>query len=130
MLPFYAGPTDFTPKAELSLSGVFEFTGISRPENVSAFFNQITDWLKEFEQNGLENGKWPDGGIKVNFKLTYCNSASSKYIYQILEFIIGWMKHGLKPTINWYYDENDDTMKEDGMDIAESLDYEFNFLPL
>lgn len=131
MLPFYAGPTEFTPKTELSnLTGVFEFTGVSRPENVSDFFKQLIDWLKAFEQSCTETGKWPEKGITINFKLTYCNSASSKYIYQLLEIILTWEKYGIQPVINWYYDESDDSMRDDGMDIADALEYEFNYIAM
>jgi len=131
MLPFYAGASEYTPKTELSNhTGIFEFSGVSRPENVSEFYNKLINWIREFEQHCIGTGKWPENGITVNFKLTYCNSASSKYIYQLLEMILGWMKYGIKPVVNWYFDENDDTMRDDGMDIADALDYEFNFLPM
>ena len=131
MLPFYTGSTGNTPKAEFSnTTGVFELTGISNPENVSLFYNQIIDWLKEFEQLCTSTGKWPDNGITVNFNLTYCNSASSKYLYKVLEIIKAWVKVGVTLVVNWYYDESDDKMLDDGQDIAEALDYEFNYIPL
>jgi hypothetical protein len=131
MLPFYSGSSDFTPKAEFSnLSGVFELTGVSRPENVSAFYNQLIDWLKAFEQDCLHSGIWPSHEITMDFKLTYCNSASSKYIFQMLEIIMSWERHGIIPVINWYYDENDDKMKDDGQDLADALEYNFNYIPL
>jgi hypothetical protein len=131
MLPFYSGSSDFTPKAELSnLTGLFELSGVSRPENVSAFYNQLIDWLKAFEQECLQTGQWSGREITVNFKLTYCNSASSKYIYQMLEIIKAWKKYGIPTVVNWYYDESDDMMRDDGQDLAEALEYEFNYIPL
>jgi len=84
----------------------------------------------EFEQQCTTKGKWPDNGITVNFKLTYCNSASTKYLYQMLEIIRTWMKAGVTLVVNWYYDDNDDKMLDDGQDIAEALDCEFNYIPL
>jgi hypothetical protein len=131
MLPFYSGSSDFTPKAEFSnLSGLFELSGVSRPENVSAFYSNLIDWLKSFEQDSRQKGTWPENGITLNFKLTYCNSASSKYIFQMLEIILAWKKFGITPVINWYYDESDDMMRDDGQDLAEALEFDFNYIPL
>jgi hypothetical protein len=130
MLPFYSGSTDFSPKAEFSnLTGLFELSGVSRPENVSAFYSQLIDWLRAFENDCIQKGTWPEG-IIVNFKLTYCNSASSKYIFQILEILLGWRKYSITPVINWYYDESDDMMRDDGQDLADALEFEFNYIPL
>ncbi len=131
MLPFYSGSSEFAPKAEFSnLTGLFELSGVSRPENVSAFYSQLIGWLKAFEQESIQKNTWPPNGVTMNFKLTYCNSASTKYIFQMLEAIISWEKYGLKPVINWYYDENDDNMRDDGQDLADALDYDFNYLIL
>jgi hypothetical protein len=131
MLPFYSGSSESAPRAEFSnLTGLFELSGVSRPENVSAFYDNLIDWLRDFEQDCLHTGVWPANGIVVNFKLTYCNSASSKYLYQLLEIISSWTQYGIAPVINWYYDESDDKMKEDGLDLAEALEYDFNYLPL
>ncbi len=131
MLPFYSGSSDFSPRAEFSnTTGLFELAGVSRPENVSAFYSQLIDWLKLFEQESVHSGAWPGNGITFNFKLTYCNSASSKYIFQILEIILSWKRFGIQPVINWYYDESDDKMKDDGQDLADALEYNFNYLSL
>jgi hypothetical protein len=131
MLPFYSGPTEYTPKAEFSnQTGLFEITGISRPENVSEFYDHIVNWLKDFEKQYVINGEWKQREILMNIKLTYCNSATSKYLYKILEVIKVWTDFGLVPVINWYYDEEDDKMLEDGHDISEALGYDFNFIPV
>ena len=131
MLPFYSGSSDFTPRAEFSnMSGLFELAGVSRPENVSAFYSNLIEWLRSFEHDCRQKGAWPEDGITMNFKLTYCNSASSKYIFQMLEIILSWNKFGITPVINWYYDENDDMMRDDGQDLADALEFDFNYIPL
>jgi hypothetical protein len=131
MLPFYSGSSDFAPKAEFSnITGVFELSGVSRPENVSAFYNQLIDWLKAFESEVLSTRKFPHKNITMNFKLTYFNSASSKYIFQMLEIIKSWSKFGIIPAINWYYEESDDKMLDDGQDLSDALECDFNYIPL
>jgi hypothetical protein len=131
MLPFYSGSSDFAPKAEFSnITGLFELSGVSRPENVSVFYNQLIDWLKAFENEDLSTRKFPRKEITMNFKLTYFNSASSKYIFQMLEIVKSWSKFGIIPAINWYYEESDDKMLDDGQDLADALEYDFNYIPL
>jgi len=131
MKPFYYESSDYAPRVDFnSLTGVFELEGISRPENVSAFYIDLIGWLKEYEQGWCKTGKAAETGIVLNIKLTYCNSASSKYILQATEIIVSWKKYGILPKINWYYDESDEKMKEDGQDLSDALDYSFNFVSL
>jgi hypothetical protein len=131
MNTFYYEASDYAPRANFNHNtGTFELEGVSRPENVSAFYTHLISWLKEFEQQCLTTGKIPYNEIVMNFKLTYCNSASSKYILQMLEIMKSWIRFGIKPKINWYYDESDDKMLEDGQDLADAMEYNFNFYPL
>ena len=131
MNTFYYEASDYAPRANFNnKTGIFELEGISRPENVSAFYSHLINWLKDFEQQYLATGKKPDNDIIMNFKLTYYNSASSKYILQMLEIMKSWITFGIKPKINWYYDESDEKMLEDGQDLADALEYDFNFYPL
>lgn len=117
--------TDFTPSMRLDpVKLEMEFDGISRPENVGLFYQQVLDWIDELEDN-IE--KVNGSQIKVIFKLTYCNSASQKFILMILERIISLRKHGVEPVVDWYYDEGDDQMLEDGEDISDVAELEFNF---
>jgi len=131
MKPFYSEASDFSPRADFNnLTGVFELTGVSMPENVSVFYLGLIKWLREFDLQYLSTGKLREGSITLNFRLTYLNSASSKYILQMLEIVKTWIKYGVKPQINWYFDENDEEMKEDGRDLSEALEYGFNFLTM
>jgi hypothetical protein len=131
MNTFYYEASDYAPKANFNhKTGIFELEGVSRPENVSAFYTHLINWLKEFENQYVVPGNIPNNEINISFKLTYCNSASSKYILQMLEIIKSWIRSGITLKINWYYDESDDKMLEDGQDLADAIEYEFNFYPL
>jgi hypothetical protein len=130
MLPFHSDPTEFFPRVELSSqTGVFEISGVSRPENGAVFYARIIEWLNAFELACAEAGRWPVDKIIMNFRLTYCNSSSTKYIFQILEILLSWKRFGIVPEVNWYYDESDDKMRDDGQDLADALDSAFNFYP-
>jgi len=131
MKPFLCEACDFSPRADFNpMTGIFELSGISRPENVSTLYADLNSWLREFERECLSTGTWKTGFVTFNFRLTYLNSASSKYVLQMLELARTWARYGIKLNINWYYDASDDEMQEDGQDIADALEYEFTFLPL
>jgi hypothetical protein len=131
MKTFFTASTEFTPKAAFNgENGLFELEGVSRPENVSGFYEPLIQWIKNFEEDCCNEVIWPVTRIRTDIKLTYCNSASSKYIYQLLEIIVSWKKYGLYPLINWYYDESDDKMKDDGQDLSDALEYPFVYIPV
>lgn len=118
-------PSEYTPALHLDPhKKKIEISGISRPENVGLFYQQVLDWIDEFE-DGME-GEEP-GNIHVIFKLEYCNSATLKFLLMILERLANFQDKGYSLTIDWYYDDGDDKMLEDGEDIADAAEIDFNF---
>ena len=70
--------TDYTPALDLNPAKLsMSFKGISRPENVGLFYQQVIDWIDDIiaESDDIDGTT-----ITVIFKLDYCNSASQKYI--------------------------------------------------
>jgi hypothetical protein len=61
--------------------------------------------------------------------LIYFNSSTSKYLIQILEVFKAYKTAGYTVEIEWYYDEWDDQMLEDGEDLAEAVSLDFEFIP-
>ena len=37
---------------------------------------------------------------------------------------------GVQIEINWFYEEGDDKMQEDGEDLADAVDLEFNYIEM
>jgi len=62
--------------------------------------------------------------------MSYFNSSSSKFIIQILRHVKNLKDHGLDLIIDWYYEEGDEKMMEDGEDLAESVELEFNYIEM
>ena len=117
--------TDYTPAIDLDPAGfTMKFTGVSRPENVGLFYQQIIDWVNELVEE--YNEKSPKE-LKLIFKLDYCNSTSQKYILIVLEKLVELKKKGLVIIVDWLYDEGDDKMLEDGEDISDAIGIKFNF---
>lgn len=118
-------PTDYTPAIDLNPSNLtMTFTGVSRPENVGLFYQQIIEWISDL---ALEITELAPTTIKLVFKLEYCNSSSQKYILVVLEKLIKLKGKGLEIAIEWWYEEGDDKMLEDGEDIADAIGLQLLF---
>ncbi len=124
--------TDFTPKVSfLADSGQLEISGVSRPEDVAGFYEEPLSWLAEFEEQVLRSeNRYGIQELNVSFKMSYFNSSSSKYIIQMLRHIKNLISGGIGTRIEWYYEEGDEKMMEDGEDIAEAVELEFNYIEL
>jgi hypothetical protein len=117
--------TDYTPALDLNAANLtMQFTGVSRPENVSLFYQQVLDWISDLAD---EYDSSKPGTLKVIFKLNYCNSASQKYILIVLEKLLELKGIGLSLEVDWYYENGDDKMQEDGEDISDAVGLKFNF---
>ena len=122
---------EFTPEIHLNhQTHEFLFEGVSRPENVTDFYSQVINWIADYESHLYKNHVL--GGKKFTvhtvFKYSYFNSASSKMIFNFLESLrrIGMM--GYELVIDWYYEDGDDQMKDDGEELSEAIDIPFNFI--
>jgi hypothetical protein len=129
MKSLFLESTEFTPEVHFNTdSHIFDMTGVSMPENASVFYQQVTEWLNEYEKNIVNNCTETDIiSIKLNFKLTYCNSASAKYLLLIMEKLKTFKAAGFNIEINWYYDAGDELMLDDGKDLSESVNIPFNY---
>ena len=125
--------TDYTPGVNFRIdSGHLELSGISRPEDVADFYEDILDWLGELENSVLGKSELKYNLLKLIFeiRLSYFNSSSSKYLIMMLRHIKNILDGGLQVEINWFYEEGDDKMQEDGEDLADAVDLEFNYIEM
>ena len=124
--------TDFTPKVNFILeTGQLEISGISRPEDVAGFYEEPLNWLSRFEETILRSEKrYEFQDLHLIFQLSYFNSSSSKYIIQMLRHIKNLIGQGIPVTIDWFYEEGDEKMLEDGEDLAEAVELDFNYIEL
>ncbi len=118
--------TDYTPALDFNPANLsMQFKGVSRPENVGLFYQQAIDWVDALSE---ETGSIQPGIIRLIFKLDYCNSASQKYILILLERLIDLAKKDFSLSVDWYYDDGDEKMLEDGEDIADAMGIKFNLI--
>lgn len=106
-----------TPKVILDKdNGVFEISGRSLPEDAREFYRPIIEWLQEYASN-------PNPETVFNFKLEYFNTASSKFLLDVLQTLEGIPN----AKVIWYHFEDDEDMEEAGKEFEDMVDVEFEF---
>ena len=123
-------PTEFTPKVNFDPgNNFFEISGFSRPENVIGFFRPILKWLEEYSENLLsQNTDFNKKLLTLNFKMTYFNSASSKFLLDVLLEFMKFKSKGNEVEVNWYYEDGDEEIQESGEEMSDMLGYPFKFI--
>ena len=98
--------TEDTPEVILDpLNGQFEFRGISIMEDAVEFYSPIKDWIRDYARN-------PNPETVVNFYMEYCNTSSSKQVYEVLIRFVNIEVIGKKIEINWYYQDFDEDVRD------------------
>ena len=131
MNPLFIEKGEFTPKISFDPeSRQLEIVGISRPENVGEFYEPVLDWFLELEKE-VEYGVFSideDKPLVLKMHLAYFNSATSKVLWQMLEVFNSLINKGLKIKVEFYYDEGDEQMLEDGQELSETSNIPFEFI--
>lgn len=109
--------TEDTPKILLDKkNGIFEVSGRSLPEDSAEFYRPILEWIANYEKEA-------NPATDFVFKLEYSNTASSKFVLDILSALKDIA--GIK--IIWYYREDDEDMEETGREFSEQVEIPFEF---
>jgi len=111
--------TEDTPRIILDADKeLLEISGRSLPEDVTAFYEPVLNWLNEYAES-------PNDKTVFNFKLTYFNTASSKLLLDILMKLEELHEKGHDVLIRWHYPEDDEDMEEAGEEYADIVDVPF-----
>lgn len=109
-------PTKYSPKVELNPEGFIHIGGRSIVEDPFAFYGPILSWVKNVSSSTL----------KVEIKLEYLNTSSSKVLYQLLTTIKENYNH-TNVSISWFYEEDDEDTFELGKEFESQLELPFGF---
>lgn len=119
--------TEYTPEIDFNKDTcIFSVSGMSRPENVRVFYDPMLTWFKEFVDETINNKS--KRKVVANFKMTYFNSASAKKIWDFLSLLEKIDRAGIDLDINWYYEEDDETILEGGEELSGAIELKFNFI--
>ncbi len=116
--------TERSPEIEFDfVNNSFLIAGESYPEDISSLYGPVIASLEKY----LESQKQTE--ITFNFKLIYFNSSSARVIMGLFDLLDKSAENN-SVIINWYFEEDDDTMEELGEEFSEDLvNAVFNLLP-
>ncbi|HUS86966.1 MAG TPA: DUF1987 domain-containing protein [Bacteroidales bacterium] len=120
---FLVEPTRNTPEIVLKPDGNMRLKGRSIHENVEDFYKESLKWISEYVEVPAET-------TCVDIQLEYFNSASAKYIIQLLQKLQMVTLKNKKYFINWFYDEGDEDILERGEYFSSVLNVPFNFIEI
>jgi len=106
-----------TPSVALSTNGVLKLEGRSIPEDAAKFFKPLLDWTKEFTANE----------IRVDIKLEYFNTSSSKFILEMLRLLENNPDNN-NILVNWFYEEGDLDVLESGQYFESIIGIPFKYI--
>jgi hypothetical protein len=109
---------------------VFELEGNSTPEDIKGFYNPILSTINEYFEKKIESfelEEFKHQPFQYKFMLYYFNSSTAKIISDILITCEKYKSKGINIEIYWYYDENDEEMKETGEEFEEMVTIPFHF---
>lgn len=95
---------------ELSLKGE------AYPENAAMFWGEIINTVRRFIEQ--DSSREP---IAVNVALAYFNSSSTKMLFSLFDTLNEAAATGTPVILNWYHDEEDDTIYEFGQELREDF---------
>jgi len=133
MQKFIIDPTVTTPRICFSPdNNQFYIQGVSSPEDVRSLYYPVLEWIKKFidEVLAVKHKMYNrDNPLRFQIDLTYFNSSSAKFFYDILIELKRLDAAGYPVKVEWFYDEEDSDMKEAGADISILVEMEFDLIP-
>lgn len=110
----YLAGTAATPEVDFRFDTHYlSLKGESYPENGQAFYGPLMDVLATYLA-GLDHAP-----ITMDVQLAYFNSSSTKLLLELFDLLNNAAVKGNYVTLNWYYDEDDDTILEFGEEVAD-----------
>ena len=100
----------------------FELIGQCYMEHTDKFFQPVFQWVDEFLSNQHDE-------ITLNIKLSYFNTSAVKCIWELLNRLAKYQKEiQNKVEVYWYFDEDDDNMRDIYFDFKEEIPLSFNHI--
>jgi hypothetical protein len=133
MKSFQINGTLVSPAVDFNLeTRVLELSGYSRPENVRDFYFPLIQWLDELNTIQMNNRSMNISlePFSFKFKFIYFNSSSAKFIYDIIILLNEFQKDGFPINIYWYYDADDDELREAGEELSDMANVPFFYVEM
>jgi hypothetical protein len=113
-----------TPEVHFNLeTGVFTVTGRALPEDAHDFFSPIEKWTQEYMLDPLDS-------TTVELRIDYFNSASTRYIFNILMSFEDLVEAGKDVKVIWFYKADDEMIEAKGEELESILELPFEMRTL
>ncbi len=122
MTNLYIKGTSKTPEIDFK-PGILQIAGRSIAEDAVAFYQPVIKWLEDYL-------KKPESLTRLNLKMEYINSGSNRFIFAIMRMLDEAYSQGYNMVINWYYEEDDDTIKNLGRDFQTLVKAPFKMVEI
>ena len=99
-------------------TGIFKVSGRALPEDALEFFKPIEDWLRAYSEDPLDM-------TVMEMSVDYFNSASTRYIFNILMSLEDLIDAGKQAKVVWYYRNDDDMIEAKGEELESILEVPF-----
>jgi hypothetical protein len=93
---------------------ILQVIGSSLPENVYSLYEPVMEWIKEFVESPVLN---PD--LRIIFQIQYYNSGTIRYLAELLTKIADLHSKGLKYSVEWHYESDDENIRQAGEDLSD-----------
>ena len=100
--------------------GLIEIEGASFLEDNMSFYAPILEWVNEYINDPKDT--------TVNIELSYFNSSAAKLLLTIFKTIGVIRKKNFQLTVNWKYSEDDEDIRDSGLDFAKLSRIPFNMI--
>lgn len=110
--------TDRSPDVDFDFqANIFSLRGMCYLENVSEFFKPVLEVFEPYLKD------LSDAEVSFSFHMSYFNSSSARIIMRLFDLLDATAERGNKVSIIWNYEEDDDSMEEQGEDFGEDLEH-------
>lgn len=97
-------------------------TGQSYPENAFKFYDPVFSWIDNYLASNPPE-------IRVDIRLSYVNTSSSKCIMMLLEKLEKAFQEGVGIILNWYCDMENESEVECAEEFKEDVTFPFEIIP-
>ena len=109
----------------------FYIRGVSRPEDVSGFYQPIVEWMEHYQDYlcTYEPDRYSgDDPMTFRLEFEYFNSSTAKFLFDILTSIKSLAECNIPIQLAWVYESEDIDMKEAGEDLSLLIDMDFVYI--
>jgi hypothetical protein len=100
-----------------------EIKGVSIPEDTEEFYNPLIEAIEEYIKTEFPRE------ITLAFKLIYVNTSTSAVLGKIIKILEPLEGEDRVVNVNWYYELEDEDMKDLGEDFNSFSKLNFDLIP-